>query len=195
MFKLKMAKDSTVSGSLVSYFSDAMISIVGLNQARNIAKEIEFEVIDNLNAVEPHNGVFLTPSDIPSEVANELVQGSMNAHLSLVQAKQIEQKTTERMIFLDKGAKQFIGKEIVLVTKDNNHSCIDAVMFNKNDGQYRVSSYNKMKIKGKIKDISLQNNLLIVEPTKLARIINPSRILFYVYVINQEDLNPQISIL
>ncbi len=180
---------------LIDYFSDAASSISAMSQAQNIAEVYESSVVNNLNNIGANNGVYITPSDIPLEQGEQFIRDSANAHLTKVQASQITQKTHQTIANLEIDAKsKFLGNKTMITKINSKSACFEAVIYDEKIRDYRVSKYSSRSVKGRIHDLSLENNLLVIKPNYTARLINPNRQLIYVYVINYEKNEPEIVI-
>jgi hypothetical protein len=172
-----------------------MSSLTLVQNAESVANSQEKSIIEQLNSAGTKNGVFVTKNDIPESSEDQLIQASMNAHMSKVQSTQLSEKTIAKVTELEAWARSvFIGTKVTIKKLNSKSDCIDAVIFNKQTGEYRTSVYNKSTVKGYINDIQLNKNLLVISPTMTAKFINPNRHLFYVYVVNTQNLTSEITI-
>ena len=192
---MKTSEVSTVNNPLSQLFLDSVTSIVMMQRAKLVAEKSEAESISNLANLSAGNGAYITTNDIPKEVGEKFVKDSANAHLSKIQSEQISGATNSLIEQNETEAKKkYIGKNIYVSRIDTGADVFDAVLVDKNTGQYRVSKYNGKNVRGKIKDISLANNLIVIKPTLSARILTPNRLAINAYVVDPVELKLSVNI-
>jgi hypothetical protein len=187
--------NDTQANELIQSYINALANLVAMERAKNVAIESEAGVLSNLSNLGASNGVFTTPDDIPQNMAENVVKASVNAHLTRVQSQQIAQAAHYEITQSEANIKNtYLSKKIMVQLKDKNADIVDAVLVDNQTGEYRVTKYNATKIKGTIQDVSLENNLLVIKPTKMASLITPNRIFIHVYVIDMQTMTPNISL-
>jgi hypothetical protein len=192
---MKTSEVSTVNNPLSQLFLDSVTSIVMMQRAKLVAENSEAESINNLANLSAGNGAYITTNDMPKEVGEKFVKDSANAHLSKIQSEQISGATNSMIEQNELEAKKkYIGKKIYVSRIDAGTDVFDAVLVDKNTGQYRVSKYNGQNVRGKIKDISLANNLIVIKPTLSARILTPNRLAINAYVVDPVELKLSVDI-
>lgn len=191
----KLSKQIATGENLVQLFVNSLTNLTSMYKAKHIAESKETDLYSSLNSINPNNGVFISSEDISPDISDQFVKQSVDAHLSKVQSEQISHATLNEIKFLESETKYtYIGRRVIIKILDKNSDVVDAVMFDKSTNQYRVSKYNSKIIKGKIQDISFENNLLIIKPSFIARSIVPNRVFIHIYVLNLEEMKPSISI-
>lgn len=181
---------------LIQAFVGGLSNLIAVERAKYVARKTEEGVVQGLNSIYAHNGIFVTPEDITEELGEQMVKDSVNAHLTKVQSEQISQVTKQEISNLESQVKQkYIGTKIKITVNNPKSDVVDAVLIDSRTSEYRVTRYNAKNIKGTIEDISFENNLLVIKPTLTARLIVPNRIQIHVYVIDLETMVPNIKII
>lgn len=181
---------------LVQLYIDALTNIITSMRAKNAANLSEEELLQNLRSLGTRNGVYMTPDQIPQDQVDGFVKESVNAHLTKVQSQQLEQTTSGIVSQSEQEAKtKYVGRKVV-VTKINTKSDVfDAVYADQQyQGGFRISKYTGKQVKGKIRDIVFDKNLLVVEPSFLAKKLTPNRLFIHAYVVNLDDMTPDVTI-
>jgi hypothetical protein len=183
------------SAYLTQIYLDAVTNYIMMLRATNLANQTEQQAVDNLRNLNVSNGAYITANDIPREVGNKFAVDSANAQLSKIQAEQITESTKQVIGQQEEEAKKnFIGRKVIVKKIDPKADVFDAVLLDKKSGQYRVSKYNTKSTKGKIVDINLAKNLLVIKPTYTARLINPNRVFINTYVIDTNNMKMAVEI-
>jgi hypothetical protein len=181
---------------LIQRYIDALTNLITMERAKITASRTESDLLEHLDSLGTQNGVYLTPEEIPAVQGESLLKESFNAHLTKVQSEQIAQKSKAEVARLNEQTKkEFIGKKIIVDVIYNDSNPIDGVYINKQTGQYRVSKFKTKRIKGTVLDIIFENNLLVIKPNLTARTLTPNRIFIHVYVINLDNMSPNVSII
>ncbi len=180
---------------LIQRYISALTNLITMEKAKSIAEQKESQFLEQINSLGARNGVYLTSEEIPSNQGETLLKESFNAHLTKVQSEQIINKTEMEVQHLLQTTKQeYVGKKISIEVVNHISNPIDAVYLDKKMNQYRVSEYKVKKLKGTIQDISFDNNLLVIAPTYSAKLLTPNRTLIYVYVVDIQTMNANITI-
>jgi hypothetical protein len=189
-----LQKNTADNNELVQCYINALINLVAMERAKFAANQSEETVMSNLNSLGASNGIYITPADIPQNIADRVVGASVNAHLTKLQSEQIAKATKSEVAYSETETKnKYINKKVTITRLIKNNDSIEAVLVDKL-GNYRVSNYTGNKITGTITDISFEKNVIVIKPTKLSRLITPNRIQFHAYVINLDTMQPNINI-
>lgn len=180
---------------LLQDYVSALTNLVSIERAKYAADASEEVILRELNSLNRNNGVYVTPGDITPEAGDRILKESVSAHLTKVQSEQVVSAAEQEVTRLESEAKkQFLGKKVTVLVNDPKLNVVDQVLIDKNTNNYRVSKFTAKKIKGTIEKISFRDNLLVLKPTFKARVIVPNRVLVHVYVVNIEDMAPNITI-
>lgn len=185
--------NSTVTGQqLVADYQSALISIATSNAADFEAKRSESELLDNLNSMS--NGNYLNPVNIDQNFGENVARASLDTHIKKIQAEQIKTMSNTQLIeTLSNDEKDFKGKRVKILSLNKDFQPFEALWFNDQTG-YNPSIYKKKAIEGKIEELLIEKNALIIKPKILSRILVNDLKFFIVYVINPNTLEPAVSI-
>lgn len=191
--KMQHSENKHTSGDfLLADFQTAIAALATADYAQSQAQQTENAVMSELNALGGQN--YLNPGAINPVRQEDIGRASLNAHVMKVQAAQIQRLSQGQLNTLQAEATaQYVGKKVTITALEGVESPFDAVWFNDQTG-YRSNPYNKLTISGKIEDVQLAKNLLIVKPKLLPRLINRDFTAYYAYVINPGSLQPAVSI-
>ena len=177
---------------LIEYFEDAINTLVLSETAKHHAKVAHDTIVDTI-AISPSNELYTKPQDLDQNNMDALARQSLDAHLKQVQSSQLEHKSTEHIATLQHEAEAaFTGKKFQFTAVDS--PSIDVVFAHSKTGQHQIGKKHPAKITGSIVRVSLVENRIIVRPGWLARKLVPSRIGYIVHVLNEQTLEPSISI-
>jgi hypothetical protein len=180
---------------LIQSYINAITNLVSVERAKYAADASEQAIMQELGNLDRNNGLYVTSRDITPEIGEKVIKESVNAHLTKIQSEQIIQAASEEVARLEYEIKKvFVGKRVTVIVNSHNLDVVDQIMLDKHSNQYRVSKYTARKIKGTIENISFKDNLLSIKPTFKARMIVPNRILVNVYVLDIQNMTPNISI-
>ena len=183
------------NSDLIQCYINALTNLVSMERAKYAADVSEQTVLNELSNLNRSNGIYVRADDISEEAGQRVLKESVNAHLTKVQSEQIVSAAQAEVARLEEETKKkFVGKKVQISVRDKNLDVVDQVLVDKNTGQYRVSKFTAKSIKGTIENISFADNLLVLKPTLKSRMIVPNRLLVHVYVINLEDMTPNIVI-
>jgi hypothetical protein len=180
---------------LIQSYINALTNIVSMERAKYAANVSEQTVLNELNNLDKSNGLYVRADDISQEIGQRVLKESVNAHLTKVQSEQIVSTAQAEVTRLEEETKkEFLGKKVQISIKDKKLDVVDQVLIDKSSGQYRVSKFTAKSIKGTIENISYADNLLVIKPAIISRMIVPNRVLVHVYVINLENMTPNILV-
>ncbi len=177
---------------LLQYFIDAITNYSALLNAQAAVDYSEKQLIENIKRYGEGNH-YTSAENIPPEALNQIAKESINVHLSKAQSQQIDKSIKPKLYALQEEAeRRFVNRKISLTRL--NDSSFEACYYDSNTGKVRFSKYKPGVLKGKLKSISLIDNVLFVEPNFLAKKLNPNRIMFKVQVLQPQTLTPGISV-
>lgn len=194
--KRRVDRESS-GGQLVAAYQSALTNRSTAYTAQQEAKLSEQRAINYISETPANNNpVFVTPTDIPQNMQDTLAKASLDAHMKKVQADQIAHTTNSELYNLEQQSKRkYISRRVQITILEPNQHPAESYWQNSKTGKVTTGQINSKKIKGTIEDIVLSKNLLILAPTKIARIFNPERKLIAIYVINPETFAPMVSII
>lgn len=179
---------------LIQAFVDALNNLSTSITAKTYAKQLENQLLANIKSMSNNHAVLAT-NDIPVTAADQLIKESLNAHISTAQSEQIELAVLENIQNTESQMRdKYLNKKISLQTIESEFNPFLAAYFDSQTG-VRVSEYKAKKVKGKIQDLSIEKNLIIIKPTYFASKITPNRIAYYVNVVNPNTLVPAVEVL
>lgn len=180
--------------TLEQYFVDAITNLITADVAKQQAEQSEQTMLANLSYLSG-NGQYTSAQDVMQVDMNRLVKESLNTHLEKTQSQQIDTFVRAKLVELQAdAAKQFIGKKVVIKKLQNVLAPFEAVYSGTAIAAPRISPYTGSTIKGLISDLALDQNIILVEPTFMARKLTPNRILYRVHVLDIDSLQPQIDV-
>jgi hypothetical protein len=176
---------------LVSYFQSVFLNLANMEVSRQEAHASEQRAVSELQYFGGAN--ILNPRNIPVASSAEIAKSSVDAHIKKVQAEQIEHLSKVQLEAANTEAStQYVGRKVAIRIHDKEFGMVESVWFNPNKG-YSTSQVKTNSIKGRIKEVLLEKNALIVEPTLSARIIDPGRKFFIVYIIDPNTFEPLLD--
>lgn len=141
------------------------------------------------------NGLYVTPQDMDEQLRADFMAKSADVQLKKIQSAQISQATTSQIHQLEQALlKDLKGKKMTFTLRDKSFQPFDALWYKPQSGGLESVSLTTHQISGKIHDISLEQNLVVLTPGTLQRRINPNRKFFIVYIINPMTLEPAVSV-
>lgn len=156
------------------------------------AERSETELMQRLN--EASRGSLLNPSNLQAVGQDYVVRASLDAHIKKVQAEQLQSMTStqiSQLIMEDQLA--YRGKRVRITVLDNDFEPFDAVWFDRQSG-YRTSTYRKRTIEGKIEEVGIEKNMLVIKPKRLMQLLAGNLQYYIAYVINPDTLQPAVEI-
>jgi len=190
---MKNAKEEKPLGAqLVADYQSVFISMATAQWARHQAKDSENEFLGRLT--EMSSGGYLQPSNIGDSEQDSLKRASLDAHIKKIQSQQFEELRQGQIKSLsEENNNIYSGKKVEVIPMNAPQTPFDGVWFNSHKG-YRSNPINNKKIKGTIKEVNLEKNILIVAPSIGPRLINSELHSYVVYVINPETAEPMVDI-
>ena len=191
----KSARPELTGGALVADFTAAMTNLATAETAKYAATKSEEDTIATINAAAPTNAVYVTPEDMSPAMQAAVARSSVDAHLKKVQAEQINSFTAQQVAQTEQDDKQnYIGRKVRVTVIDPEFKPLESYWFNNKTGQEGRGNLKFKTAKGRIEDLSLQNNVLVLKPTWGARLVIPERKFLLVYVVNPKSLQPAVRI-
>jgi len=184
------------SGDLLTeQYRSAMLTLSTVSQASRMAAESEQSALQSLAAVPAANSVYVTPQDIPPEIATDLTKHSLDAHLQKVQSAQIGAQGEAFVRQLQQEAlAAYKGRKVRINVLDAAQHPVEVYWRDaESGGQYLHKSRPRM-VKGRIEDINLAENVLILAPDFIGRFLSSRLSHYAVYVINPLTIQPMVRI-
>lgn len=177
---------------LVSYFQSVFFNFANLEVSRQEASTSEQRAVSELQYFGGAN--VLNPKNIPISSSAEIAKSSVDAHIKKVQAEQIEHLTKVQLQEAsDDASAQYVGRKVAVKLHSREYGIVESVWFNQKKG-YTTSEVKTSAIKGRIKEVLLDKNALVLEPTITSRIFDPGRKFYVVYVIDPITFEPRVEL-
>lgn len=177
---------------LVSYFQSVFFNLANMEVSRQEANASEQRAVSELQYFGGAN--VLNPKNIPVDSSAEIAKSSIDAHIKKVQAEQIEHLSKVQLESAnDEASTQYVGRKVSVKIHNKESGIVESVWFNPNKG-YTTCEVKTNAIKGRIKEILLDKNALVVEPSLTSRLIDPGRKFYVVYIINPHTFEPCVDI-
>lgn len=187
------ADKQLANASLITAFESVATNLSAMYTAQFSAKRSEQETVQILEQLGAHNGLYLTPEDIPDDVKEQLTRTSLDAHLQKVQSEQITAVAMQQLHGQEQDLQRnFIGKKISLRAVDTVFKPFESA-WTDGAGQMKTSALKTNHLKGIIDSILLEQNLLVLRPSLSLRLISPNTKSYLVHVINPETLTAAVS--
>jgi len=185
--------DSTQLGiQLIADYQSTLIALATSQAAKQDASQTENQVYSQLNSMS--KGGFLNTGGIEEALAKDMSHESLNAHVKKVQAEQIESLTKAQIQnLLKEDAEKYVGLKVEIKSLKKGESPFDLVFFNPQKG-YKSAPYNKPSIKGKIKEVLLTKNVLMVDPSNFSKFMKTDLDSYAVYIADPQTLEPMVDI-
>ena len=188
---------TVISGDLlISDFISAMTNLSTAETAKYVAKQTEQSAMDELRSVSATtNPVFLTPADIDPQAQAHIARSSLDAHLQKAQSEQIAAFTDQQVDQMEAEAKHnYLGKKVQVTIVDAAFQPVETIWQDKRTGQYRRGTLKKGGLKGRVEEVSLKQNRLVIKPTFTGRLLVPDRKFFLVYPVNPKTIQPAVKL-
>lgn len=189
--EMRRKKSRQITGDLlIADFQSAFAAIATAEYAVNEAANSEGAVVSELRSLSDQT--YLNPGSISPVRQNDIGRASLNAHVMKVQAAQLQQLSQEQLFTLQSQiTADYIGCKVrITATTDGP---FDAVWFSDQTG-YRTNPLKKTAITGTIAEVNLAQNLLVLKPNLLPRLINREFVAYFAYVIDPATLQPAVKI-
>ncbi|HEY4964141.1 MAG TPA: hypothetical protein VIH90_05590 [Candidatus Saccharimonadales bacterium] len=192
-----MVKSSLAANglSLINDFQNTQILIRTIEGADYQAKMSEEEILNKFSAYRRSDQVLVNPNDLPLAQDDNLVKESLNAHLQKVQSEQIKDYGVQTINDLEKNANAlYLNKKVRIKVVDKKLSPIHNGWINQRTGQQNFGITKALTVSGRIVEISLTNNYIIIKPLLLRKLVNSSLIDYLIEIIAPDSLQPMVSI-
>jgi|GEM_PF-3732868 len=191
-----MADDSSqpVSGDLlIANFQTVLTSQAIAQAAKYEAERSESALMDELNAL-GRTG-YLNPGTITPGQQPNLSLESLDAHIKKVQAQQLESLNVQQLgELIARTRTQYIGHKVAVLPLNYKDAPVESVWFDPNTG-YRGGQVKRKKIAGTIEELLLDQNLLVVKPSRAMQLLNPQLQNYLVYVIDPQTFQPLTNLI
>lgn len=188
----KQPKILLTGNQLIDLYRDALVARSTSAMATSEASLSERQTIDFLETVS--GGTLLNPAAIPEETQADITRASVDAHIKKVQAEQIKAQSDWQMVDLQTQANLYVGKKAKITVLDKAAKPIDAIWYDPKNGSFRTSTTNVTSITGKITEILLDKNALVLQPGTFSKLINPDKQYYVVYVMDPSSMQPFVHI-
>lgn len=177
---------------LVADYQSVFINMATSETARQMAEQSERMILEQLGQVS--QGEFLKPSNLGSDWQAGLTRESINAHVKKAQAAQLNELSNTQLIeMVEVDTKAWVGKKVRITSLSKNIKPFDAVWFDKRTG-YRTSQFTGQSISGRIQEVLLDKNVLIIKPLWAKHLLVPNLHLYATYIIGPDTLEPIVNI-
>ncbi len=182
-----------ISGQkLVADYQSVMIDLATSEAASYEAERSESEMLSKLSTSSA--GGYLNPSNINQSIGENIARVSLDTHVKKVQAEQIKSISTAQVQeILAEDKKVYLGKKVHITSLDRSYSPFESLWFDPQNG-YRTYDFKKPSISGKIEEILIEKNALVLKPNFMRRIFVSDLKFFVAYIINPTTLEPTVSI-
>ena len=189
---MKVNNTNLPGQELVADFQAAFIAMATSEMANYEAQKSENDLLQQLSYWS--RGGYLNPRAIQSEQQDSVSRASLDAHIKKLQASQVEQMKKEHLHSLVKASKAtYIGKRVRIEVLRANQDPIDVLWANPQTG-YRANALNKTHLSGKIMEVRLESNLLMIYPSRISRVVNKELQAYIIYVIDPQTAEPMVSV-
>jgi len=169
-----------------------MVTLATAQAAVHEAKRSEEAVLKQLS--EASRGSYLNPSSFTESQGDSAAHASLDAHIKKVQAEQLRSMSSAQInAVVTEDHKLYVGRKVRITSLDKGFQPFDGVWFDAQNG-VRYNTLKKSTIEGRIENVDLQKNMLIIQPKRAARLLNSSLRQYVIYVINPQTLVPAVEI-
>lgn len=180
---------------LVADFLAALTNRIAAETAHVVAEQSEQDTLQTLASTGTAPGGYLAPGNIPVNVQETLVRSSLDAHVKKVQAEQVKALAATQLTQMQyQNEAAYLNRRVHIRVIDSSSQPIESYWLSAQTGQESIGTVKGNTVKGVIRTIALDKNVLIIEPTLTSRLFNPARKYFLVYVINPQTLAPAVKI-
>ncbi len=183
------------SKALIADFQTANMLLQAISNANYQANQAENATLDRFSNYKHQGDPYVKPQDLPFEDDKSLTHASLNSHLQKVQSKQIEQHGLQTIRDLENNAlNNYIDKKVTIRTLDNkNHPFHNSWLDQRTGENYFGNNHNK-SISGKIIEINLTKNYIILKPSAGRQFVNKALRGYLSEVINYSTGIPFVEI-
>ncbi len=188
-----MPKRPPVIGQqLINDFQTAIASIETTQAAQYEAERSENALVEHLRSIS--TGYYLQPGALAQDNQDAVTKASLDAHIKKVQAEQIVQLNAEQLADLQFRSKNdFLNRKVRISVTDRKANPIESVWFDSVTG-YRTNATKRRRVLGRIEDILLDRNAIVIKPIGMTKLFNSGLQSFIIYVIDPDTLQPAISV-
>jgi hypothetical protein len=192
--KTRQSRIAKSGDLLIADFQYAQQSLATVEGLKSLARQTEEYALNNIASVPTRNGQYVTPYDIPQEKHSPITRASVDAHLQKVQAEQVESyNSNELKVLSEEANKTYLGKRVQILATNNEIKPILVCLKDPYTGAQYLGRSQPKFISGKIKELKLEDNLLIIKPAITKKLLNRYVDYYLVYVINPNNFEPLIS--
>jgi hypothetical protein len=182
--KDKQSSFTSSGDALVSYFQSVQLSlgtIDALEYRANRTEASTLEAIDSLNSQSV-------------ELINGLADRSLRAHVQKSQALKAKVLSAEKIKGLQQEVeKDFLKRRVSVSALDKNSGAISICWYSPRQGNFHFGKKHPRTVKGRIAEIDLEKNLVVVRPTFIASKLNKTLQSYFVRVIEMSDFSPLVN--
>lgn len=176
---------------LLADFQTAFVSTATVETAKYEAERSEGNLMDYLADVS--SGGLLNPTTISDSSQTIITRASLDAHIKKVQAQQMEALgNTELQRLMEADQSLYRGHKIRVTALPRSPNAFASMWFDNQTG-FRRGELKKGQVTGVIDNVLLDKNTLLLRPTRIMRLINPSLHYYVISVINPETLLPMVE--
>ncbi|TAH33449.1 hypothetical protein EYC59_04945 [Candidatus Saccharibacteria bacterium] len=182
-----------VSGQLlVAHFQTAFIALVTAIAAKSEAERSENNLVGQLRYMS--GGAFLSPGQLNPDFQTDVTRSSLDAHIKKVQAEQLDVASSQQVeALLEQDKHDYVGRRVRVDVINPNETPIDSVWFNQHHG-YRHNNTKRKLANGTIREVRLDENVLLIQPPFTTRLLYRELKYYAVYIINPETLEPMVTL-
>jgi hypothetical protein len=177
---------------IVNDFKNAIIMRSTAEYAKEEAARSENETVKGIDAIS--RGAYLNPGVVPADIQEQITRASVDAHIKKVQANQLSQTSKGQIMEMQINAeKNYKSKNVKITVLMRDEKPIESIWLDPRSNQYYPGILNTKSISGKIEEILLNKNSVMIKPNFLSRVSANNRKFFLVYVINPKNLEPMVK--
>jgi hypothetical protein len=161
--------------TLITDFQTAQFLLYAIDSAELQAKKSETETLNKFSSYKKLNDHYVRPQDLPIEDDVSLTQLSLNSHLQKVQSDQIKESGSKEIRDLQLAANgSYLNKKVVVRAIDRTVKPFHNCWLDKRSGQLSYGQNNKQLISGRITEVNLSGNYVLIKPKTRHQLISKS---------------------
>jgi hypothetical protein len=177
---------------LVADFQTAFVSIATTEAAQYEAERSENDLMDYFASLQ--NGTYLNPSVITNSSGFGVAKASVDAHIKKVQAQQLMSMNAQQLqSLIEQDKSNYRGRKVRVTVTSSVYTPITSVWFDARNG-YRHNQTKKQVVAGTIREVLLDKNMLVLQPTRGSRLLNSGLQNYAIYIIDPETFAPMVEI-
>ena len=183
-----------VSGELlVANFQTVLTSQAITEAAKYEAARSESALMNELDSL--GRAGYLNPGTITPGQQPDLSRESLDAHIKKIQAQQLESLSVQQLgELIAQTRARYLGHKVAVLPLNYKDAPVESVWFDPATG-YRGGQVKRKKIAGTIEDLLLDQNLLVIKPTRGMQLLNPQLQNYVVYVIDPSTFQPLVNLI